>query len=107
MIGHLLNRTLQVWRQTTTTDEGGGQAVVWAQVGTIEARVSQPSASERQAAQQAGSELTHAVYVLADDDVRRGDELRGGGQVLDVVATFSPSEPAYLRADCTETQAEG
>jgi SPP1 family predicted phage head-tail adaptor len=107
MIGHLLNRELAVWRQTTTTDEGGGQSTAWAQTGTVRARVSQPSAAERQAAQQAGSELTHAVYVLAGEDVRRGDELRGDGQVLDVVSTFSPSEPAYLRADCTQTQAEG
>ncbi|MEV1006127.1 phage head closure protein [Streptomyces sp. NPDC049881] len=106
-VGHLLNRTLAVWRVTTVPDGAGGQATSWTQAGTVAAKVDQPSARERMLAQQAGSEHTHNVYLLPTADVRRGDELRDGAERYRVLAVISPSTPIYRRADVHLIQTEG
>ncbi|MFI6105841.1 phage head closure protein [Streptomyces sp. NPDC051310] len=104
-IGRYLNARLEVWRVTTVDDGGGGQETTWALQATVPARLSQPSARERQAADQAESRLTHVIYLRADADVRRGDELRRDGTVYEVLATFEPSQPGtYLRADASARQ---
>lgn len=103
---HELNRTLAVWRPDTEPDGAGGQDVDLVQVGTVRARISQPSAAEQVAAMQAGAVHTQAIYLLPDADVRRGDQLRGDGQVFRVKATFSPSAPVYLRADVELIESE-
>lgn len=100
--GRLLNRKVPVWRAVTADDGGGGQTVTWQQVGTVRGRRSQPTARDRTAAAQASAELDQVWYFGPAADVRRGDELRLGGQVWQVIATFEPSEDGiYLRADCT------
>ncbi|HZX38450.1 MAG TPA: head-tail adaptor protein, partial [Streptomyces sp.] len=59
----------------------------------------------RQAADQSGADLDETWYFHPDTDVRRGDELRPPGRVLEVIATYQPSESGtYLRADCTIRQ---
>ena len=103
-IGMHLNRRLDQWRYQTTPDGSGGQVTTWTQLGTVRARVSQPTAAERVAAQQAGAEHTQTVYVQPRADVRRGDELRGPEGAWRVKAVFRPSEPVYLRADCELVQ---
>lgn len=103
-----LNRTLQVWRPVATDDGAGGQAVTYVrQTGDVRAKVDQPTAAERLVAQQAGAEHIRPVFLAPDADVRRGDELRGDGQVLRVKATYTPSTPRYLRADCELIEPEG
>lgn len=105
VVSHLLNTSVPVWRATTVDDGGGGQETTWTQTGTLRARRSQPSARERQAADQAGARLDETWYFHPGTDVRRGDELRPAGRVLEVTAVFEPSEPGtYLRADCTVRQ---
>ncbi|MEV0639039.1 head-tail adaptor protein [Streptomyces sp. NPDC050619] len=104
-VGRLLNTTVPVFRASTVDDGGGGQETTWVTVGTPRARRSQPSARERQAADQAGAQLDETWYFHPDAGVRRGDELRPLGRVLEVIAVFEPSEPGtYLRADCTTRQ---
>jgi head-tail adaptor len=84
----------------------GGWEETWAQVSTVRARLSQPSATERTLADQSGATLSHVVYLAADADVRRGDELRQPGRAFKVLAVFEPSEPGtYLRANCEVRQA--
>lgn len=107
-IEHWLNRTLQVWRPATAPDGAGGQAVTYVrQPADVAAKVDQPTAAERMLAAQAGATLAHPVYLLPGADVRRGDELRGDGEVLRVVSTSGPSTPRYLKADCELIEAEG
>lgn len=100
MIGHWLNRTLAVWRPMTVSDGSGGQTVTLVEQGDVRAKVDQPSTSERVVAAQAGSAHSHNVYLLPDADVKRNDELRGDGQTFKVLATYQPSEPRYLKAEC-------
>ena len=105
-IGMHLNRRLEQWRREETPDGSGGTVTTWLLIGTVRARVSQPTAAERVAAQQAGAEHTQPVYVQPRADVRRGDELRGPEGAWRVTAVYRPSEPVYLRADCELTPGE-
>jgi SPP1 family predicted phage head-tail adaptor len=106
--GHLLNTTVAVWRVALADDGGGGQVETWTEVATQRARLSQPSAAQREAGDQDGARLTHIVYLRSGVDVQRGDQLRQSGLALDVVAVFEPSvRGTYLRADCTSRQEEG
>lgn len=106
-INRLLNSTANIWRFTRTDDGMGGFSEQWAQIATVRARYSQPTATERVAADQSESRLTHVVYLDTAADVRRGDELRMPGRTFDVLAVFEPSMPGtYLRADCYAHQIE-
>lgn len=108
MIGHLLNQTLEVWRPSTVPDGSGGQTVTLTHVGDVLAMVAQPTAAETSEGSQWGAELSHNIYLEPGDDVRRGDELRGGGQRFRVLAVVQPSRPAYKKAPASElTQSEG
>lgn len=90
-----------------TADGLGGWVVAPTHTSTARARFSQPSATERVAADSAGVDLSHVVYLLPDADVRRGDQLRYDGRTFEVLAVFEPSKPGtYLRADCTVRQAQ-
>lgn len=103
-----LPEILTVWRKTGTADPYGGTSYVFAQVGTVRAKVSQPSAAEQIEAQQAGSNMTMIVHMQPSENVFRGDELRrSNGDKLRVKYTIRPSEPVYLRADCEQIQPEG
>lgn len=101
-----LNRTLVVWRPDEVDDGAGGQTVTYLEIGEVRARVSQPQAAERVSAAQAGAALQYPIYLWPDADVRRGDQLRGDGQVFRVKATVVPSEPVYLRADSELIESE-
>jgi len=109
VIVHWLNRQLEVWRPQTVPDGSGGQRVTYVrQAADVRAKVDQPSAAERILAQQAGVAVGHPVYLMADADVRRGDELRdAAGLRLRVVSVVGPSTARYLRADCEMNQREG
>lgn len=109
MIGHWLNRALQVWRPTTQDDGAGGQETTLVQQpDDVRAKVDQPSASERILAQQANSKHTHSIYLLPTADVRRGDELRdaGTGQVWRVLSVVGPSSTRYRKCEGQLIQAE-
>lgn len=106
MIGHLLNRTLGVWRPSTEADGAGGQTVTLVPVGDVRAKVDQPTAEERREADQWGAEHTHTARFLPSADVARGDELRGGGQRFRVLATLTNSRATYLRAPVQLVESE-
>lgn len=107
-ITHQLNRTLDVWRPAIIPDDSGGQTVVLNLAGQVRAKVDQPSADEDRVAQQWGSEHSHNIYLDPGADVRRGDELRGGGQTFRVLATVQPSQAVYTKAPASELiQSEG
>ena len=110
MIGHLLNRSVDVWREERTPDGSGGWFTEWVRVHEdVPMRIAQPSAEERVVAMQAGARLDGRAYFRHSVDVQRGDELRSGDVVHRVVATVGPSSPGvYRRADVERVQhAEG
>jgi len=108
VIGHLLNRTVHLWREERTETGSGGWIVDWVPKGARKARLSQPSASERIVAEQAGASLDARFYFADGTDVHRGDRLYDGAAVYRVAAVVVPSEPGvYRRADCEHIQTEG
>lgn len=105
-VAKLLNSSAEVWRSARTPDGMGGWTEGWAQVSTVRARFSQPSAAERVVNDRTEARLTHIVFLRDDADVRRGDELRTPGRTFRVLAVYEPSVPGtYLRADCEAHQA--
>lgn len=102
------DRPLEVWRPTSASDGRGGRITTPTQVGTILAKVDQPSAVEQAAAAQSQSRHDHSVYTDGDADVRRGDELRQAGRpTMRVNHVVRPSEPIYTKALCELIQREG
>lgn len=109
-IDHLLNRRMSLHRRVSTDSGSGGLIDTWVNQGTVACRVSQPSATERMLAHQSGAVHTHAVYLAASADVRRGDRLRDAatGETWRVMATVYPSVAGtYLRADAELIQTDG
>lgn len=111
MIDHLMTQTLSLWRGADVVDSGGGREVIMAQVGTIRAKVNQPTPDEVQMAGVWGAHLSHVVHAPEYEDVRRGDEFGGElpsevqpGQRLRVIAVVSDSHMTYRRAMCEITQ---
>lgn len=114
-IGHLTNRTVEVWRNIRTPDGAGGWLTSRAYSHDLEVRISTASLRERSLARtqvgdmQGAAELTHVVYTDGLDDIVRGDELRDDefSEKYRVIGTQRPSEAAtYIRANCELTQAE-
>lgn len=106
------DRTLEVWRTAAVSDGAGGEETTVALVGTIRAKVDQPSPTERLIAQQSGSRHSHNVYTDPRANVRRGDELRGTdalgqAQRFRVQSVVQPSRPIYSKALVELIQSEG
>ncbi len=106
-IGHWLNSSLNVWRESRTGDSAGGYTVSWVDQGAVDCKVDQSTGTERIAAAQAGAAHTHSVYLAADADVQRNDRLAASGVDPNtdtgyylVKATTTPSTPRYLKAMC-------
>lgn len=110
MITHLLNRTVDVWREETEPDGSGGWTTEWVRVLEGAAtRIAQPTPEERFVAMQAGANLDARAYFGSGVEVHRGDELRDSDETYRVTSTIYPSTPGvYVRADCERIQrAEG
>jgi hypothetical protein len=110
-IGRHLNRTLEVWRTTTVDDGAGGETTSVTPIGTVRAKVDQPSPTERLIAQQTGSRHSHNVYLSPSTYVQRGDELRGADalgtlQRFRVQSVIQPSTPVYSKAEVELTQSQ-
>ncbi len=103
---HLLNDTVEHWRPITAPDGAGGATTSWTRLGDLAARLPQPTARETQVGERHGARHDQNAYLRAGADVQRGDQLRRGVLVLEVLATVTPSIPVYLKAEC-ETQQDG
>lgn len=112
MIGHLLTQTLSVYRAVDTVDSGGGRTQAFAQVGTVRAKVDQPTPAEVEEAGVWGAQLSHIVRTEVYEDIRRGDVFGGelpsevlSDQRLRVLSVVSDSHQTYRRMMCEITQA--
>lgn len=110
LIEGLFNNTFSVWRKERTHDGQGGFA--WSYPGTatdtVEGRMRPASAAEITTALQRQAEITHVLYVLASEDIRRGDRITGDEGTWDVIAIREPSRADHhLEIDCYERQIEG
>lgn len=107
MISHRLNAVLTVYRSSYVDDGAGGRTRTFAEHGTIQAQVSQPSAQERLTAAQLGANLVAIVHTTHGADVERGDQLDDdGGRRMRVTSVVTNSRKTYKRLECEETQGE-
>lgn len=112
MIEHLMTHTLSHYRMVNVEDSGGGQVETFEQVGTIRAKVNQPTPEEVEAAGVWGAQLSHVIHTPVYNDVRRADEFGGElpseilpGFRLRALAVVSDSHSTYRRIMCGTTQA--
>jgi hypothetical protein len=85
--------TWQVHRPAAAPDGAGGQTVTLPQVAVERGDIRELVGVELIEARQAGAEHTHSGYFRRRADIKRNDELRRGGealQVLTVVEAFPP-----------------
>lgn len=105
MIGHLLNTTVVLYRQTFVADGRGGRTGTFASQGTVRAKVGQPVATEGVYGGRDGAMLLTPVHVSWSTDIRRGDELdTGDDRRLRVVGVVNNSRETYKRANCEVIQ---
>jgi hypothetical protein len=111
VIDHLLTQTLSLYRPTDSVDSGGGREDTLAQIGTLRAKVNQPTPAEVELAGVWGAQLSHVVHAGEYNDIRRGDEFGGDlpsevqpNERLRVIAVVSDSHSTYKRMLCITVQ---
>jgi len=107
----LLNHTFVHRRRERVSDGQGGWAIAYNEVGTVEGRLRPVGGGERGGEQSPAAreerEIRHVLYVVADEDIQRGDQLEGDGVVVDVLGVREPSRAGHhLEIDCVEHQYE-
>lgn len=109
-IESLFNNTFSVYRKTRVHDGQGGWGYAYPETATstVEGRMRPASAAEMTIALQRQAEISHVLYVLASEDIRRGDRITGDDGTWDVIAVREPSRADHhLEIDCYERQIEG
>ena len=103
----LLNQEYTISRRSRVSDGQGGWAIAYEEQGTVDGRLRPASSQEREVAAQEERRISHVLYVVADTDIVRGDQVEGDGITVDVVAIREPSRAGHhLEVDCWETQLE-
>jgi len=103
----LLNNVFTVTRRTRTSDGQGGFTIGYDSVGTVNGRIRPASSNEKEVASAARRDISHVLYVDADEDIERGDRVTCGWLTVDVVAVREPSLMGHhLEIDCLEVQKE-
>lgn len=104
----LLNNTFAVARPTRVSDGLGGWSIVLVDIGDVDGRMRPASSAEIEVAALQQREITHVFYVVATDDLRRGDQVSGDGATWDVLGVREPSRADHhLEIDCRQMLQEG
>ena len=103
----LLNQEYTINRRSRVSDGAGGWAIAYEELGTVDGRMRPASGDEREVAAQEERRISHVLYVVADTDIVRGDQVEGDGITVDVVGIREPSRADHhLEVDCWERQLE-
>jgi len=103
----LLNQTYTVSRRVRVSDGQGGWEIFYEEIGAVEGRLRPASGSEKEVAAQERREISHVLYVVADEDIERGDQVEGAGLVVEVLGIREPSQAGHhWEIDCLEIQLE-
>lgn len=106
-IGTLTDRVQLKGRMTTTEDEGG-EAVLFSPLATVWARVRTLSARQVAQGEALGATLTHSVVLRFRSDFGPGDRIGYRGRDLDVIAAADLNGgKAYLSCQCSERAVTG
>ena len=103
----LLNNTFTVGKRARVGDGQGGWTITYIATGTVLGRIRPATANERIVADAEQQQITHVLYVLAGEDVARGDRVTCGDLVVEVLGVREPSAAGHhYEIDCLERQKE-
>jgi head-tail adaptor len=97
-VSHLLNRSLEVLRESVVADAVGGESVAYTAVGEVRGRISRRAGKETNTATQEGADIEADIYLEPDADVRRNDYLADGSDRWEVLHVVYPSDTVYRKA---------
>lgn len=104
---HLMNQTFEIYRLERIYDGQGGYKEEPVYSHELRGRIRPATARERIAADQLGAEVSHVVYCMNDQDIRRGDLLRFNNREVEIIAVREPSQPHHFECDAREVQSRG
>jgi len=103
----LLNNMFTVSRRYRASDGQGGWTITWVDVGTISGRLRPTNSNERMVADAEQQQITHVLYTEYGVDIERGDLVRCGDVVVEVLGIREPSLAGHhWEIDCLERQEE-
>jgi len=103
----LLNHEFAVERRARVGDGQGGWTITYISIGTVWGRMRPATANERVRADAEEEQISHVLYVRADEDIARGDRVTYGTLVVEVLGIREPSEAGHhWEIDCLERQQE-
>lgn len=103
----LLNNTFTVERRARASDGQGGWTISYSASGMMLGRIRPATANERVVADAEQEQITHVLYVLAGEDIARGDRVTCGDLVVEILGVREPSEAGHhYEVDCLERQKE-
>ena len=103
----LLNNTFAIQRVSRSGDGHGNFPKSQTVLGSVQGRIRPASASEKVAAAQYHQAITHVLYVAAETNIGRGDQVTCGNLVVEVLGVREPSKAGHhLEVDCLEVQNE-
>lgn len=103
----LLNNTFTVERRDRLPDGQGGWTITYAEVGTVQGRICPSTSKERVVADSEEQQITHVLYVVAGENVARGDRVTCDDLTVEVLGVREPSEADHhWEIDCLERQEE-
>lgn len=106
-IGGLTDR-VELQRKTTTTEDEGGHAVVYAPAGSLWARVRALGVSQSLAADARTAAASHSVVIRHRGGVMPGDRFVYRGRRLEVLSTEDMSgRRQFLACRCAERRTTG
>lgn len=104
-IGRQLRSPAIIRRMTSVSDGQGGWVEDYADLYfDVPCRRRPAGEHDQTIAEQVQGEVQHIVLFLIDQDVQRSDQIIVDGYELATELVFSPSEPRYQAAACSETQ---
>lgn len=117
----LLNKTFHVARRRRTADGQGGWVIDYVEIDSVRGRMRPVAGGEREAAMIEERDVSHVLYVLAGEDIKRGDLVSPGALIIDgfdvtsatgdlIVEVLGVRDPSlageHLEIDCQERQFE-
>lgn len=103
----LLNNDAAISRRQRTADGQGGHVIGYTPVETRPGRIRPASSAEREVAMAEERRITHVLYLEAEADVARGDQVVIDGLTVEVEGVREPSRAGeHLEIDCEERQRE-
>lgn len=100
MIKHLLNETLEHWREERIPDGAGGWYKEWVKKGNVRGRMKPGTGfTETYRAATLEALMIWTLYVEPGQDIERDDQIRKGNEIWwKVIGTYEPSQKGYYMA---------